>query len=421
MRQPIYKNRPGEPDAAVLGGERINDFITMSEGFSNCYRIETAEDSIQINAGMGFEAPIHQLNFEAFSNKAARYLILTQGHTDHVGGVAHFREKDPELLVIAQAGNTEHQRYDQRLAPFRADRSGFAFANKIQREIQYVKANVPGGLVAQDRPVPDILFEDRYELSYGGLKLELIGIPGAETNDSLVVWLPEHRICFTGNLFGCLFGHFPNLVTIRGDRYREPLVCAEAVERVRALEPEMILYGHHAPIVGARLISDELTALRDAIHYVHDKTVKGMNEGKDVHTLMSEIGLPPELEVGEGYGKVSWGVRAIWESYAGWFHHESTTELYPVPRRAIHSDLLDLAGGPDGIVERAEARIAAGECAEALHLLDIVLEQRSDHPRALAAAIQAHERLGAESRNFWLSSWLENQLSKLRRAGAKDR
>jgi alkyl sulfatase BDS1-like metallo-beta-lactamase superfamily hydrolase len=416
MRDPLYKKRPGEPNAAVLGGERINDFITMSEGFSNCYRIETNDGDIQINAGMGFEAPVHRLNFEALSAKAARYLILTQGHTDHVGGVAHFREQYPELLVIAQAGNTEHQAYDGRLAPFRAARSGFAFRDKIKREIEYINANIPGGLVAQDSPVPDILFEDRYELEHGGLRLELIGVPGAETNDSLIVWLPEQRICFTGNLFGCLFGHFPNLVTIRGDRYREPLVCAAAVERVRELEPEMILYGHHEPIVGASLVSDELTALRDAIHYVHDETVKGMNEGKDVHTLMSEIGLPPELEVGEGYGKVSWGVRAIWESYAGWFHHESTTELYSVPRSAVHADLLELAGGSDALVDRAIKRSAAGELAEALHLLDIVLEQEPDHEAAAAASIEAHERLRSESRNFWLSSWLDNQLSLLRRA-----
>ena len=46
-------------------------------------------------------------------------------------------------------------------------------------------------------------------------------MPGAETNDSLVIWLPDHRICFVGNLFGCLIGHIPNLVTVRGDRYRD--------------------------------------------------------------------------------------------------------------------------------------------------------------------------------------------------------
>ena len=45
---------------------------------------------------------------------------------------------------------------------------------------------------------------------------------------------------FTGNLFGCPFGHFPNLITIRGDRYRDALTCAAAVETVRELGAEMI-------------------------------------------------------------------------------------------------------------------------------------------------------------------------------------
>ena len=46
---------------------------------------------------------------------------------------------------------------------------------------------------------------------------------------------------------------------------------------------------------------------------------------------MREITVPEHLDVGEGYGKTSWNVRAIWENYAGWFHHRSTTELYDVP------------------------------------------------------------------------------------------
>jgi hypothetical protein len=35
-----------------------------------------------------------------------------------------------------------------------------------------------------------------------------------------VVWLPEHRVALVSNLFGPLFPHFPNLNTIRGDKYR---------------------------------------------------------------------------------------------------------------------------------------------------------------------------------------------------------
>ena len=413
MRQPIYKTRPVEPNPARFGGERINDFIVMSEGFSNSYLIETPEGNVQLNAGMGMEAPVHAKNYEEFSTGRLHALILTQGHVDHVGGVAYFRERDPGLRVIAAAGNPEHQAYDARLAVFRASRSAFAFSQKFAGIFAYYHGQGHTNYPAQDAPVPDVLVEDGLDFELGGANFEIIALPGAETNDSLIVWLPQHKICFTGNLFSCPFGHFPNLATIRGDRYRDALVVAHAVETVRALEPEMICYGHHAPVIGPELIQDELTALHSAIHYVHDETVKGMNEGKDVHTLMSEIRLPAEMEVGEGYGKVSWGVRTIWENYAGWFHQASTTELYAVPQTTVHADIVELAGGADALLGRAARKLAGGKREEALHLLDILRGAGVDTDEVRRLSLEVHESLLTDSNNFWLSSWLRNQIAML--------
>ena len=175
----------------------------------------------------------------------------------------------------------------------------------------------------------------------------------------------------------------------------------------------MICYGHHAPVIGPELIQDELTALHSAIHYVHDETVKGMNEGKDVHTLMSEISLPAEMEVGEGYGKVSWGVRTIWENYAGWFHHASTTELYAVPQSTVHADIVELAGGTNALLRRAARKLADGKREEALHLLDIVRGAGVDTDEVRRLSLEVHESLLADSSNFWLSSWLRNQIGLL--------
>ena len=239
---------------------------------------------------------------------------------------------------------------------------------------------------------------------------------GAETNDSLVVWLPQHRICFTGNLFGCPFGHFPNLVTIRGDRYRDALTVASAVQTVRDLGAEMICYGHHGPVVGAELIDAELAALHGAILHVHDAVVTGMNSGADLHSLMRDIQLPPEMEVGQGYGKVSWSVRAIWESYGGWFHHNSTTELYDVPPAAIATDLVELAGGSDAILQRAREKFEAGEREQAIHLLDIIRDAGEDNDASRRLGTEVHESLLEESENFWLSSWLKNQVKLLQGA-----
>ncbi len=413
MRTPIYKSRPGGPSAARFNThKRINEFIVESPGNSNTYLLETSEGNILINTGMGFEAPIHHQNYQAYSSAPIKFAITTQGHVDHVGGMQFFRDQNPGLTYIAQAGNVEHQEYDTRLQAFRSSRSAFRFHDSFVSDFKYYAEQGYTDINPQDKPTADILFDDRYEFSLGGLDVVLIAAEGAETNDSLVVWLPQHKICLTGNIFSCLFGHIPNLVTIRGDRYRDAITCAAAAQTVLDLQPETILYGHHQAVEGKQLIQDELIAYRDATMYIHDETVKGMNAGKDVHTLQQEIRLPPEMEVGQGYGKVSWNIRAIWEHYAGWFHHQSTTELYSVPRSSIDNDLLELAGA-DALCERASNKLANGEREQALHLLDIVLGAEPGHAKATELSIEVHQSLLAESENFWLTGWLENQIKLL--------
>jgi alkyl sulfatase BDS1-like metallo-beta-lactamase superfamily hydrolase len=421
MRDPIYKHRRIGPAAAAFDQHcgRINDFIVVTEANSNVYLIETPEGGILINTGMGFETPVVDHNLRKFSQAPIRYLISTQGHVDHVGGVQYFRNQFPDLQYIATTANEEHQSYDARLQKFRGARSAFRFQDDfIQVFTDYAKHGYTK-INAQDRPTADIRFENRYEFSLGGLDVVLIAAAGAETNDSLIVWLPQHKIVLTGNLFGCPFGHFPNLVTIRGDRYRDALTCAAAAQTVLDLNADLLLYGHHEPVAGADVIRAEVTAYRDAVLFVHDEVVKGMNAGKALHTLQQEITLPAECEVGQGYGKISWSIRAIWESYAGWFKHESTTELYSVPQKDIHADLVELAG-VDAMVERARQKYLAGKNEEALHLLDIVRNAEPNHAGAAALAIEVHEKLLEDANtfcttgNFWLVGWLQNQIKLLK-------
>ena len=266
----------------------------------------------------------------------------------------------------------------------------------------------------------DITFKDQYAFSLGGLDIVLIAAPGAETNDSLVVWLPQHKIVFTGNLFGCPFGHFPNLVTIRGDRYRDALTCAAAAQTVLDLDAQLLLYGHHEPIQGADLIRSEVTAYRDAILHVHDEVVKGMNEGKDLCTLQQEIELPPVCEVGQGYGKVSWGIRAIWENYAGWFKHESTTELYSVPQKAIHADLVELAGVDNAGGARQAQSIGRPAmrkpctCWTSCSMRSLIMPAPKHWPYKYMKPCWPMRRRFCTTGNFWLVGWLQNQIKLLK-------
>lgn len=425
MSDPLYRSRPGGFDirpASQPAAQRITDFIYLSEGFSNSFLVLTAEGRVVINTGMGFEAPVHKRNFDAVAGGPIRYILLTQGHVDHVGGADVFRE--PGTAIVAQANNQAHQAEDARLQEFRTARSAFAFADSVAAGVRATGRAFGAVLPAQARPTPTITFDDRYAFELGGLRFELLATPGGETLDSMVVWLPQHRICFSGNLFSALFGHFPNLVTIRGDRYRDALRFIASLDRVLALEPELLLVGHHAPVAGGDLIRRELLRLRGAVQHVHDETVRGMNAGTDVWTLMREISLPAGLDVGEGYGTVSWSVRAIWENYVGWFHHRSTTELYSTPPWTVHPDLVELAGGPDAVARRAREKLDAGAPVEAIHLAEVALAAAPRHRGALEASLRAHEQLAAASENFWLTSWLRRQMAQLRaaldEAGATD-
>jgi len=409
--EPVYRSRPGADamrPAAAEKAEQIAPGLWCSPGLSNSYLLTTTEGRVIINTGMGFEGPVHRANFDAVDSSPVRYIIFTQGHVDHVGGLDSVR--DPETTIVAQANWTTWRDDNERLIPYRASRSAFAFKDTLATGIKAIQRRLgTTRLPGQSVPVVDLDFEDTLTLDLGGRGMELISVPGGETTDSLVVWLPEERICLSGNTFGPLFGHIPNLVTIRGDRYRDALTAIASVERVRDLQPELLVTGHFEPIMGAERINAELTRLRNAIQYIHDQTVAGMNADKDVRTLMREITLPAEYEVGQGYGKVAWDVRAIWENYSGWFHHQSTTELYPVGFDAVAADVVELAGA-DALADRARAHLAAGHPLQAIHLAELV---PSNHAGAREVLRQAHEKLLASSTNFWESAWLKRQLGNI--------
>jgi len=411
MNEPLFRSRPGAFDirpASQSEATRVTDGIWLSEGLSNAYLVLTPAGRVVINTGMGFEAPVHKRNFDAVDRGPVRYILLTQAHVDHVGGVALFRE--PGTQIIAQANNRICQADDARIHPFRVAHSAPFFPTAVGTAEKHRHV--------QARPEPTITFTDRHAFELGGVRFELISTPGGETIDSTCIWLPQTRTAFVGNVFSALFGHFPNLVTLRGDRYRFALPFIDAVDRVLGLEPELLLTGHFGPIRGADLVRTELTRVRNAVQYVHDATVKGMNEGKDVFTLMREITLPPELEVGEGYGCVSWSVRAIWEGYAGWFHQRSTTELYPVPASTVYPDIVELAGGAAVVAGRARQRLAAGDAVAAIHLAEMALGADAASRPALQVYLAAHERLLDErgGRNFWETGWLRHQIERTRRA-----
>lgn len=410
----IHRERPGADAIAPATDDPaidVGDGVWLSPGLSNSYLITTSDGRVVVNSGMGFEGPLHRRTYDAVDDSPIRAVILTQGHYDHVGGLPVLVDVGTDL--IAQANHRVWRDDNRRLEAFRSRNSAFAWIDAILAAMEHTRA-LGVEAASSELPEPTMLVDERLELTVGDRELVLIATPGGETFDSLVIWLPATRTLLSGNLTGPLFGHVPNLVTIRGDRYRDALTYIDSLEIVKELRPERLLTGHFDPIEGADRIVEEVEAMQEAMRWVHDRTVDGMNAGEDVWTLMRTVTVPDHLDVGEGYGTTPWNVRAIWENYAGWFHHRSTTELYGVAPLAIAPDLV-AAAGADPLVAAAQAHLDGDRPVEALQLTDVVLSVERSHAGAKAVALAAHEALLEASVNFWERAWLRRSIEKLAR------
>jgi len=378
---------------------RINDHIYQATGFGNTYLVTTSDGNVVIDTSTGAFASRHKKLLQAVSDAPIRYIIVTHGHPDHLGGIRLWRE--PGTEVIAQANYPAFREYHQRLSGLHSHRAA----------AQYNLALPITQMAAKELERPEfaasITFDKEYEFKLGELTFQLHAAPG-ETQDQLALWIPELETAFIGDN---LYDTFPNIYTLRGTEFRAPLEWIKSLEMVRSWKPKILLGSHVAPIIGAEEVEKRLTQYIEAIRYVHDETVKGMNEGKDVYTLMQEIKLPPELAMGEQYGRLSWSIRGIYEGYIGWFDEKPQT-MYGVSPTSVNADLVELAGGADNIVARAREHVDAGRLVEALHLLDIVLRPEQTHAGALRLRIETCTLLGARTDNVIEQGWLADTIRR---------
>lgn len=392
---PLALLRTGQDQKQAL---KISDAIYQAIGFGNTFMVTTPAGNVIIDTSMPFNAARHKQLLQAASAGPVKYIILTHAHGDHAGGVGHWKE--PGTQIIAQMNHSEFQHYQTRLGGFFARRNAAQFSLKIPEPGAW-----PGNYAAKIEPT--VLFDDEYKFELGGVKFELLHTPG-ETPDHLTVWIPQYKAAFVGDNY---YESFPNIYTLRGTEQRPALDYINSLNKVLALKPELVLPSHGNVIRGNAESTRLLTRYRDAIQHVHDETVRGLNAGKDVWTLMNEIKLPAHLDVGEGYGKLSWSVRGIYEGYVGWFDLNPAT-MYEQPAAAIYPDLVKLAGGAEAVAKLAMARAQAGQAVEALHLSDVALAAEANHQVALQVRLKALEILRDRCRNSNERGWLEFSIAQ---------
>ncbi len=383
--------------------ERITDFIWMVHDSSNAYLVNTDGGDVLINTGFSPNAQKNRNLFAPHRSGPLRYIVLTQSHGDHYGGLNVMRE--PETVVIAGPGFIDAHEDMTGMQAFFGPR-----VKKLWGAVLGTNSRPP-----DPGPIePDQFVDREMTLDVGERRFEIISTPEGETVDNLTVWMPKEKVAFIGNVHGPVWLSFPFLNTLRGDKPRLVRNYLRAMERIRDLGAEILITGHGQPIVGAERIRADLTRMIGAVRYVRDYTLDGMKAGKDVHTLMRDLVLPEDLRIGEFHGKASWAIKSIWREYSGWFHYEDgTTELYGVPRRSVYGDIAELAGGAGKLAARAREKLDAGQPLEALHLVDIALGADPGERSALEVKRDASKLLLEQSggQNLSETMWLRSEIA----------
>lgn len=415
--EPLYK-QADHPRLKVnewrpeQGAERINDFILMSSSVTNVYAVTSTDGDVIINTGMPNHGGRHRERFEQLLGRPlqVKKIVFTQDHLDQTGGWEAFNGPGVDLvgqreLEVVAAERMMLGRY---FAP-RGQRILHAISNKIARESGRAQPSIPK-LVKLTTT-----FADRHAFEVGGRAFELISTPSGETLNASCIWLPQEQVLFTGNFLSAVFGVMPHFATLRGDRLRSVPGYLRDLQRLIDLQPQLLVTGHGQPIEGRATIGAALTKIRDAIRYMHDETVRRMNAGEPLHTIMQEVRLPPELKLSPlGRGPIRWYVRSIWEEYSGWFRQELTSELYATPASAIWPTLAQMAGGAQALANRAESFLQAGEPEKALHMIEVAVAAapedalvRTTEARIL---VQLIDNTGGEG--FDEIGWLETRLAE---------
>lgn len=351
-------------------------------------------------------------------------VIYTHSHADHFGGVLGVTNQADvdagKVVIIAPEHFTEHAVQENVYAgTAMARRAGYMYGAALARNPQGQVGCGLGqvgstGEVALIVPTLDIR-ETGETHTIDGVEIEFQMAPGTEAPAEMHFYFPKSRaLCMAENATHNLH----NLLTLRGALVRDPHGWAgyltEAIDTF-ADRAEVVFASHHWPTWGRDEIVEFLSLQRDLYAYLHDQTLRQLNQGYTGVEIAETFQLPPALarawHTHGYYGSVSHNVKAIYQRYMGWFDG-NPARLWPHPPEALGPRYVEAMGGADRVVELAQQAFESGDFRWAATLLDHVIFTDENHAAARELYADVLEQLayGAENatwRNFFLSGATE--------------
>jgi alkyl sulfatase BDS1-like metallo-beta-lactamase superfamily hydrolase len=397
-------------------GESVH--VAVGYGVANIIMVEGTDGIVIVDTGETIAQGEEVLTeLREITTKPIVAVVLTHHHADHVLGTTAFVKPGDSIPIIAHDSLVQHY-VDETgiIAELQTIRSAHAYGQFLGPADRKDSSNGIGPFI---RPgfvgfvAPNKTFHDGLEVTLAGVRFEMKHVP-SEAESEIAMYLPDKKILLSAEV---VQDHtFPNVYTIRGARYRDPLKWVRSLDVLRAWSAESMVLQHGPPVLGKEEVERVLTVYRDEIQYVHDQTIRYMNKGLTAQEIANVVKLPPHLDAEKPWGRQFYGtvkhsVRNVYGGYVGWFQGDPV-DLDPTPPVESARRLVVMMGGRDKVLEAARKAYAqkddhfAAELATYLIRIDLK-DMEARHLKGAAFRRLGYAEINANWRNYYLTSAME--------------
>ncbi|MEY4400796.1 MAG: hypothetical protein RL072_661 [Actinomycetota bacterium] len=268
-------------------------------------------------------------------------------------------------------------------------------------------------------PVTQELDDASGTFTLAGETIEWAHCP-SDADDSVNFYFPSRGLCVHNTVWPALF----NVYAIRGEEYRDPRVLLKGFDQILAWQPEHLVGAHGPAISGQKQIRERVTRSRDAIQFLWDQTVRGINKGWTADEIAERIKLPAASDddylTSERYGVAEHHVRQIFAGLRGWFDGDET-KLFPLAPAERYQKLIDGFGGRDEVRKQASDALANNDVRWATELAGWLARSpaATNEDRALLA--RCMRTIGERTPAANIRNWTITRARHLDGSGPMDR